>query len=806
MKRLVLTLVTFILVSALAASFVSVGLVDAFPRARPSYPLMSFNPTFSSNVMSFPNRAYSAFGTQTNNGSAVDFNNATKATFDNPTISTTRQFNVSGFDATKLQTTTDTKVDLRVTMYRAAAATATFAIKYHSGIWIMFPNANGNTNTWTTSVPATHWQAVKEPRPDDGTTYISSSTSGQIDLFALPDGIVPTGTSISKVKVYVRANGGGTGRSIQIGVRSGGTNYWGTAFLPSNGVWTTYQNVWTTNPNGGAAWTPAAIDALEIGVQNAAAKSVQVTQVYAEVEATGSSVGTALVATKLVQNLKTYTYRGLTVKSASGLQIRFEILQTAALEAKPVDIYEVWVTQSIDTSKTYPTPPGSYDTFLPGTNFDAIIRVSEISGATYPAGFGGYQFKLWYNSTLLWCTGYTYLDIADGTGTWMPDASEWYSEISNEKEPGLGMINLVATLASTPVSPLTGSGDVVSIHFNVRTKGQTALYFSYTDLTTWGTPSTNIPHEAYDGYYDYSPSNPSTSTPIVASTFSPSSPAINQLITFKAQANVTSSPSANTASGVTVNNPTNAYDWIFATKADFTRDADGYWELSSFSSPMIPSGFSILRVDLNVKFDADVSSTADPDLYRVYYLVTGSATEKTLVPWTNDATLLANYTYYDLTETNDGAWSAADISNLKLRFGTDVVGTADGEAVNVYEVWATVTMVGSYARSPWIIPIPTGQGRGYLRYYYWDFGDGNTTTVADPIIIHKYAAANTYTVNLTVTDRYGLATYYTFNVVVGGIVPEFPLGAPMLIALAIVIAYVWMRGRRKTDTIQPYAK
>jgi PKD repeat protein len=45
---------------------------------------------------------------------------------------------------------------------------------------------------------------------------------------------------------------------------------------------------------------------------------------------------------------------------------------------------------------------------------------------------------------------------------------------------------------------------------------------------------------------------------------------------------------------------------------------------------------------------------------------------------------------------------------------------------------------------------------GTITSYTWDFGDGNTTTVANPIITHYYETAGNYTVTLNVTDSEGL--------------------------------------------------
>lgn len=44
---------------------------------------------------------------------------------------------------------------------------------------------------------------------------------------------------------------------------------------------------------------------------------------------------------------------------------------------------------------------------------------------------------------------------------------------------------------------------------------------------------------------------------------------------------------------------------------------------------------------------------------------------------------------------------------------------------------------------------------GYITAYNWNFGDGNVTTTADPIITHHYLEAGTYNVTLSVEDSEG---------------------------------------------------
>lgn len=55
---------------------------------------------------------------------------------------------------------------------------------------------------------------------------------------------------------------------------------------------------------------------------------------------------------------------------------------------------------------------------------------------------------------------------------------------------------------------------------------------------------------------------------------------------------------------------------------------------------------------------------------------------------------------------------------------------------------------------------------GSITSYKWDFGDGNVTTVTNPIITHIYVAQGTYTVRLTVTDNDGLSHSTTKSITV----------------------------------------
>jgi len=64
------------------------------------------------------------------------------------------------------------------------------------------------------------------------------------------------------------------------------------------------------------------------------------------------------------------------------------------------------------------------------------------------------------------------------------------------------------------------------------------------------------------------------------------------------------------------------------------------------------------------------------------------------------------------------------------------------------------------------ISLPGWNGTGYapIQTYAWDFGDGNLTTVSYPIIDHKYATSDDYSVTLTVEDSQHLQDSITQTV------------------------------------------
>jgi PKD repeat protein len=89
-----------------------------------------------------------------------------------------------------------------------------------------------------------------------------------------------------------------------------------------------------------------------------------------------------------------------------------------------------------------------------------------------------------------------------------------------------------------------------------------------------------------------------------------------------------------------------------------------------------------------------------------------------------------------------------------------------------------------------------------IANYTWDFGDGNVTTVAYPIINHTYTAVGTYKVNLTVTCEddpvlidQGIASS-PITVKDIQVIPEFSTWTSMLLILIVLTVAVAIYKRR----------
>ncbi len=129
----------------------------------------------------------------------------------------------------------------------------------------LLPSGAGGSTTWTPSV-GSNFQCVDEASQNADTDYVSSSTVGQKDLYAIGDLSSVTGT-IKGVVVTLRSRKDDAGtRTIKAKIKSGATEGDGA----DRGMSTTYaytQDVFATNPATAAAWTPAEVNSAEAGVE-----------------------------------------------------------------------------------------------------------------------------------------------------------------------------------------------------------------------------------------------------------------------------------------------------------------------------------------------------------------------------------------------------------------------------------------------------------------------------------------------------------------------------------------------------------
>jgi len=155
------------------------------------------------------------------------------------------------------------------------------------------PNAPGDATSLLPN-PGTgeaNWEDVDESTPDEDSTYVYNQGDTPIyDLYNLTDHTTEGG-SINSVTVYTRCRATLANIGARLIIKTEGSIY----EYPTNTTWwlltTSYENYsyqWNTNPNTGAAWTWAQIDALQAGpeLDNVAKQTSRCTQVYVEVDYT----------------------------------------------------------------------------------------------------------------------------------------------------------------------------------------------------------------------------------------------------------------------------------------------------------------------------------------------------------------------------------------------------------------------------------------------------------------------------------------------------------------------------------------
>jgi hypothetical protein len=182
-----------------------------------------------------------------------------------------------------LSTTNNARVDLGRTTNRNSQATDIYYDDFliddatYPGagqIVALTPDGDGNAVTWTIGAGAGNdWENVDEVPADDDTTYLLSTLSvGQASTVSL---ISSTAASISgtikAVKAFVRTKRDGAANgTFQLRLRSNTTNSDG-ANAASGSTYGVNQLIHAVDPATSAAWAVAALDSVEVGVEEAEA-------------------------------------------------------------------------------------------------------------------------------------------------------------------------------------------------------------------------------------------------------------------------------------------------------------------------------------------------------------------------------------------------------------------------------------------------------------------------------------------------------------------------------------------------------
>jgi hypothetical protein len=136
------------------------------------------------------------------------------------------------------------------------------------GLAWLLPAGAGTTTQFTPDT-GSNYARVNEATPDGDTSYVGSSTVGNIDTYALADlpGTVTTVKGVASVHYAKKTDVGARGMKAEL--RSGGGNSAHATEIAPGTSYQYYFSNWGRNPNNGtpADWTPAAVNALEVGQQ-----------------------------------------------------------------------------------------------------------------------------------------------------------------------------------------------------------------------------------------------------------------------------------------------------------------------------------------------------------------------------------------------------------------------------------------------------------------------------------------------------------------------------------------------------------
>lgn len=154
------------------------------------------------------------------------------------------------------------------------------------------PSANSavNSSGWPDNGPADY---TKINTSDGDTTYIYTPTANSLVTYPTSSAGLSGTETINSVTVHTLIKSLDPVSSTTAAVvYTHSTSYAGSSndTVTNNTSYIDFSNTWTTNPNTGAAWTVAEVNAMEIGVKKINSAGQRCTYIYAVVDYTSGGV------------------------------------------------------------------------------------------------------------------------------------------------------------------------------------------------------------------------------------------------------------------------------------------------------------------------------------------------------------------------------------------------------------------------------------------------------------------------------------------------------------------------------------
>ncbi len=330
----------------------------------------------------------------------------------------------------------------------------------------------------------------------------------------------------------------------------------------------------------------------------------------------------------------------------------------------PITVIGRPVTQSVATVSVSPQkivgpPPDVGGTFKIYINIENVIDLA------------GYSIGMKWNPTVLECTAFDY-NTTFITGLTVAGA---INNTAGEVYPPYALVSTTGGV--------NGSGTLLQASFLVKAYGESLLNLTVEGLTDFDENS--IPFNTVNGTFKLSlPYGPTA-----AKTHTPSSPQVNEPVTFDASGSL---PGWNGTHDV----PIATYRWDFG---------DG--NTTTVATPIIYHAYTAADT-----FTVNLTVTCKDDPVLIAQGLTSASVSQDITVYSAPAPPKAKFTY-----------------------------SPPSPRVNSIVTFDASTSLAGF----------NGTHDVPIANYTWDFGDGNTTIVTDPSIYHAYSAEGTYTVNLTVT-------------------------------------------------------